>query len=112
MTPHENVRNPTATLTVLSRLCAEATKAMQAARHKEGDFIMSGASETDIESLIDIARTYGTDDPEQEIAALQDLLRTAWGLMAEAQQVALVESDEAQALLNPDTDDPDEAADS
>jgi hypothetical protein len=94
------------------RLRAEATEAMQAARHKEGDFIMSGASETDIESLIDIARTYGTDDPEQEIAALQDLLRTAWGLMAEAQQVALVESDEAQALLNPDTDDPDEAADS
>jgi hypothetical protein len=26
--------------------------------------------------------------------------------------VALVESDEAQALLNPDTDDPDEVADS
>ena len=44
--------------------------------------------------------------------ALQELLRTAWGLMAEAQQAALVESDEAQALLNPDTDDPDEAADS
>ena len=26
---------------------------------------MSGASETDIESLIDIARTFGTDDPER-----------------------------------------------
>ncbi len=71
---------------------------------------MSGTSETDIESLIDAARTYGTDDPEQEIAALQDLLRTAWGLMTETQRTALVESDEAQALLNPDIDDPDEAA--
>ena len=32
--------------------------------------------------------------------------------MAEAQQVALVESDEAQALLNPDTDDPDRLTES
>jgi hypothetical protein len=72
---------------------------------------MSGIGENDIESLIEAARSYGTDDPEQEIAALQDLLRTAWGLMTETQQSALVESDEAQALLNPEVDDPDEAAD-
>ena len=71
---------------------------------------MSGAGETDIESLIDAARTSGTVDPEQEITGLQDLLRIAWGLMTEAQQTALLESDEAQALLIPDEDDPDEAA--
>jgi hypothetical protein len=72
---------------------------------------MSGTSDIDIESLIEAATSYGTDDPEHEIAALQDLLRTAWGLMTETQQAALVESDEAQGLLNPDIDDLDEAAD-
>ena len=69
---------------------------------------MSGATDTDIESLIDAARTSGTVDPEQEIAALQDLLRTAWGLMSEAQQTALMESDEAQAVLLSDEDEADE----
>ena len=44
-------------------------------------------------------RELGTVDPEHEIAALQDLLRAAWGLMTEAQQTALLESDEAQAVL-------------
>ncbi len=70
---------------------------------------MSGTSDTDIENLIDAARNSGTVDPEQEIAALQDLLRTAWGLMAEAQQAALLESDEAQMLLASDENEADEA---
>jgi hypothetical protein len=69
---------------------------------------VSGAGETDIESLIDAARTSGTVDPEQEIAGLQDLLRTAWGLMSEAQQIALLESDEAQALLAESDEAPEE----
>jgi hypothetical protein len=69
---------------------------------------MSGATDTDIESLIDAARLSGTVDPEQEIASLQDLLRTAWGLMTEAQQTALLESDEAKAVLTPDEDEADE----
>ena len=69
---------------------------------------MSGATDTDVESLIDAARNSGTVDPEQEILALQDLLRTAWGLMSEAQQTALMESDEAQAVLMSDEDEADE----
>jgi hypothetical protein len=68
---------------------------------------MSG-SDIDIESLIDAARSLGTVDPEQEIATLQDLLRTAWGLMTETQQTALMESDEAQATLTTDEDEADE----
>jgi hypothetical protein len=71
---------------------------------------MSDPGDIDIESLIDAARTSGTVDPEQEISGLQDLLRTAWGLMTEAQQTALLESDEAQALLVSDEDEPDDAA--
>jgi hypothetical protein len=70
---------------------------------------MSGSADTDIESLIDAARSVGTADPEQEIAALQDLLRTAWGLMSEAQQTALVGSDEAQAVLADGEESDDEA---
>ncbi len=70
---------------------------------------MSGTSDTDIENLIDAARNSGTVDPEQEIASLQDLLRTAWGLMTEAQQAALMESDEAQTVLASDEDEADEA---
>jgi hypothetical protein len=69
---------------------------------------MSGATDNDIETLIDAAREAGTDDPEQEIAALQDLLRMAWSLMTESQQTALFESDEAQSILAPDQDDADE----
>ena len=65
---------------------------------------MSGAGDADIESLIDAARSLGTADPEQEIATLQDLLRIAWALMTEAQQTALLESDEAQATLTEDDD--------
>ena len=72
---------------------------------------MSGASDTDIESLIDAARSLGTADPDQEIATLQDLLRTAWGLMTEAQQIALMESDEAQTALAADEDEEHEADD-
>jgi hypothetical protein len=63
---------------------------------------MSGSGDTDIESLIEAARLSGTTDPEQEIAALQDLLRLAWNLMNERQQTELIESDEAQALLAQD----------
>ena len=71
---------------------------------------MSGATDTDIESLIDAARLSGAVDPEHEIAALQDLLRAAWALMSETQQTALIESDEAQELLvgNEDEEGPDE----
>jgi hypothetical protein len=68
---------------------------------------MSGASETDIEALIDAARQTGTVDPEHEIEALQDLLRVAWGLMSESQQNALLQSDEAQTVLA-DVEDSDE----
>ena len=70
---------------------------------------MSGSAETDIETLIDAARTSGTIDPEQEIAALQDLLRAAWGLMSDAQQAALLHSDEAQAVLEAEEDETDES---
>ena len=72
---------------------------------------MSGAADNDIESLIDAARTYGTADPEDEVEALQDLLRAAWALMTERQQAALMESDEALAVLSPDDDESDEPAD-
>jgi hypothetical protein len=69
---------------------------------------MSGTDETDIESLIDAARLSGAVDPEPEITALQDLLRVAWSLMSETQQAALIESDEAQALLAEGEDAPEE----
>jgi hypothetical protein len=72
---------------------------------------MSGTGDTDVESLIEAARNSGTIDPEQEITALQDLLRAAWGLMSEAQQTALLESDEAQGVLTSDMDEPDDSAD-
>jgi acyl-CoA reductase-like NAD-dependent aldehyde dehydrogenase len=60
---------------------------------------MSGTSDHDVESLIEAARNYGTDDPEQEIEALQDLLRAAWNLMTERQQASLLQSDEALTVL-------------
>ena len=60
---------------------------------------MSGSSDNDVESLIEAARNFGTDDPEQEIEALQDLLRTAWNLMTERQQASLLQSDEALTVL-------------
>jgi hypothetical protein len=72
---------------------------------------MSGAGDNDIENLIDAARVYGTGDPEQEVEALQDLLRAAWSLMTERQQAQLLETDEALAILSPDEDESDEAAD-
>ena len=70
---------------------------------------MSGGGETDIESLIDAARHSGVIDPDQEIATLQDLLRIVWDLMSEAQQTALLESDEAQSVLASDRDESDES---
>jgi hypothetical protein len=60
---------------------------------------MSGTSDHDVESLIEAARNYGTDDPEQEIEALQDLLRAAWNLMTERQQASLLQSEEALTVL-------------
>jgi hypothetical protein len=60
---------------------------------------MSGTSDLDVESLIEAARNFGTDDPEQEIEALQDLLRAAWNLMTERQQASLLQSDEALTVL-------------
>ena len=69
---------------------------------------MSGTSDRDVESLIEAARNYGTDDPEQEIEALQDLLRAAWALMTERQQAALLQSDEALTVLEAEGDSSDE----
>ncbi|HEX4174040.1 MAG TPA: hypothetical protein VHY82_16340 [Acetobacteraceae bacterium] len=69
---------------------------------------MSGTSENDVESLIEAARNYGTDDPEQEIEALQDLLRVAWSLMTERQQAALLQSDEALTVLEAEEGESDE----
>lgn len=60
---------------------------------------MSDSDSVDIEDLIAAAQIAGAGDPEQEIAALQDLLRAAWGLMSERQQADLIESDEAQSVL-------------
>ena len=71
---------------------------------------MSGTSDHDVESLIEAARNYGTDDPEQEIEALQDLLRAAWNLMTERQQVSLLQSDEALTVLEAEGE-PDEDED-
>jgi hypothetical protein len=65
---------------------------------------MSGSSDNDVESLIEAARNFGTDDPEQEIEALQDLLRAAWNLMTERQQVSLMQSDEALTVLEAEED--------
>jgi hypothetical protein len=72
---------------------------------------MSGSAETDIENLLDAARELGTEDPDEEIGALQDLLRAAWNLMTEVQQTALMQSDEAQAVLEPEIDEEDEPED-
>jgi hypothetical protein len=69
---------------------------------------MSGTSDHDVESLIEAARNYGTDDPEQEIEALQDLLRAAWNLMTERQQASLLQSDEALTVLEAEESDEDE----
>lgn len=60
---------------------------------------MSGADGVDVEDLIAAAKIVSAGDPEQEIAALQDMLRVAWGLMTERQQSDMMESDEAQELL-------------
>lgn len=69
---------------------------------------MSGAADNDIENLIDAAQAYGAGDPDQEIEALQDLLRAAWALMTERQQAALLETDEALTVLSPDEDEAEE----
>lgn len=60
---------------------------------------MSDSDGIDIEDLIAASQIAGAGDPEQEIEALHDLLRAAWGLMSERQQRELTESDEAQAVL-------------
>jgi hypothetical protein len=72
---------------------------------------MSGTADNDIENLLDAARELGTEDPEDEIEALQDLLRAAWNLMTEAQQTALMQSEEALAVLEGGDEDADEADD-
>jgi hypothetical protein len=66
---------------------------------------MSGTDGSDIDDLIDAARRHGASDPELEITALQDLLRVAWSLMTERQQETLLESVEAQEVLEADEDD-------
>jgi len=65
---------------------------------------MSGSGDSDIEGLIEAAKLSSAADPEQEIVALQDLLRVAWGLMSERQQAELIESEEAQVLLTEEGD--------
>jgi hypothetical protein len=69
---------------------------------------MSDTDGIDIEDLIAAAQIAGAGDPEHEITALQELLRFAWGLMTERQQADLVESDEAQAVLEAEDDEPEE----
>ncbi|HUB10625.1 MAG TPA: hypothetical protein VMB34_01605 [Acetobacteraceae bacterium] len=69
---------------------------------------MSGTDGVDVEDLIAAAQIASAGDPEQEIATLQDLLRLAWGLMTERQQNTLVESDEAQEVLQAEEDDGEE----
>jgi hypothetical protein len=69
---------------------------------------MSDADGIDIEDLMTAAQIAGAGDPEQEIEALQDLLREAWGLRTERQQRDLVASDEAQAVLLAEEDEDDE----
>ena len=61
---------------------------------------MSDTDGIDIEDLIAAAQIAGAGDPEQEIAALQDLLRAAWALLTERQQSDLIESEEAQTVLD------------
>jgi hypothetical protein len=60
---------------------------------------MSGTDSVDVEDLIAASQIASAGDPEQEIAALQDLLRLAWGLMTERQQADMLETDEAQEIL-------------
>jgi hypothetical protein len=69
---------------------------------------MSDTDGIDIEDLIAAAQIAGAGDPEQEIATLQDLLRLAWGLMTERQQADMIESDEAQAVLEAEDDEAEE----
>ena len=69
---------------------------------------MSDTDGIDIEDLIAAAQVSGAGDPEQEITALQDLLRLAWGLMTERQQADLIDSEEAQAVLEAEEDEPEE----
>lgn len=73
-----------------------------------GESIMSDTDGIDIEDLIAASQIASAGDPEQEIAALQDLLRVAWGLMTERQQVDFVDSEEAQAVLEAEEDEPEE----
>jgi uncharacterized membrane protein len=70
---------------------------------------MSETDGIDIEDLIAAAQIASAGDPEQEIAALQEILRISWGLMTERQQSELIETDEAQALLDAEDDEADEA---
>ncbi|HUB45937.1 MAG TPA: hypothetical protein VMB73_13205 [Acetobacteraceae bacterium] len=65
---------------------------------------MSGTDGVDVEDLIASAQIASAGDPEQEIATLQDLLRLAWGLMTERQQNDMIESDEAQEVLQAEED--------
>jgi len=63
---------------------------------------VTAANETDIEDLIDAIGSHSVADPELEITVLQDLLRTIWALLSERQRTDLVQSEEAQGILNPD----------
>ena len=69
---------------------------------------MSGTDGVDVEDLIAAAQIGSAGDPEQEIATLQDLLRLAWGMMTERQQNDLIESDEAQEVLQAEEDESEE----
>lgn len=69
---------------------------------------MSNSDGVDVEDLIAASQIASAGDPEQEIASLQELLRLAWGLMTERQQNDLLESDEAQEVLQAEEDEPEE----
>jgi hypothetical protein len=65
---------------------------------------LSDTNGNDIEELLGAVDEYGAAEPEEALEALQDLLRFAWNLMTEGQRTALIESEEAQALLNAEDD--------
>jgi hypothetical protein len=107
--PEPNRDRATATSHLVTSLLGLRQYPRQLLRHaKTRESIMSDTDGIDIEDLIAAAQISGAGDPEQEIAALQDLLRVAWGLMTERQQVDFIESEEAQAVLDAEEDEPDE----
>lgn len=95
----------------VANLGAGENQAMLAGRQRPPvtqEATMSDTDGLDVEDLIAAAQIASAGDPEQEIAALQELLRLAWGLMPERQQNELLETDEAQAVLEAEEDESEE----